>query len=541
MKTDASAIGFLGQFVRFWISFTFIFGSGTTWGQVPQPSPVPAKASGWHLADGTSVDEDAVVAILAAHLLAVQSTMTGHVKNEVTPTYKERMKAFPQRLSGANLQGIHFRPLIERAHQVSGVVAENTGSIYLLDLSNCDFERADFSRLYVRECSFAGSNFYNSNCQNSTWDYVDASGTVFSVCRFAHTIREECDLSGSEFDFCDFTEARFTHCKARGADFSNAHFVGAKINDTDMTGATFVGSELVYTEIVGTDLAGTLFERASVVHTLWEPRGQPIAASFASVRDLLTLHFNSSPAGLVTLRKGLQEVGLRDREREVNYVLQRDRINHLWDDTIAHASGEEYVDRWGTRFEKDHRRKTDWLAFVEVAFNKVFFDWPSMYGYQPGRPLRFVVYLSLLCMLPYTVAILRRRRETAEGKHRSPAKGGTPLPIGIAEAGIWAVPLEKRVATTPGDPKRLHVDLAKEGWLKGFSHALALGLFFSAISAFSVGYKDLDVGRWIERIKREESTLRATGWVRTVSGIQALVSFYLLVLWVLTYFGRPFE
>ena len=38
-----------------------------------------------------------------------------------------------------------------------------------------------------------------------------------------------------------------------------------------------------------------------------------------------------------------------------------------------------------------------------------------------------------------------------------------------------------------------------------------------------------------------EYTLRATGWVRTVSGIQSLLSVYLLALWVLTYFGRPFE
>jgi hypothetical protein len=35
--------------------------------------------------------------------------------------------------------------------------------------------------------------------------------------------------------------------------------------------------------------------------------------------------------------------------------------------------------------------------------------------------------------------------------------------------------------------------------------------------------------------------LRATGWVRTVAGIQSLLSVYLLALWVLTYFGRPFE
>jgi hypothetical protein len=49
------------------------------------------------------------------------------------------------------------------------------------------------------------------------------------------------------------------------------------------------------------------------------------------------------------------------------------------------------------------------------------------------------------------------------------------------------------------------------------------------------------VGRWIERIKREETTLKATGWLRTLSGFQSLMSVYLLALWLLTYFGRPFE
>jgi len=35
--------------------------------------------------------------------------------------------------------------------------------------------------------------------------------------------------------------------------------------------------------------------------------------------------------------------------------------------------------------------------------------------------------------------------------------------------------------------------------------------------------------------------LRATGWVRVVSGAQSLISLYLLGLWLATYFARPFE
>ena len=66
-------------------------------------------------------------------------------------------------------------------------------------------------------------------------------------------------------------------------------------------------------------------------------------------------------------------------------------------------------------------------------------------------------------------------------------------------------------------------------------------LFFSVLSAFHIGWRELSVGSWIARLYPYEYTLRATGWVRTVSGVQSLISVYLLALAVLTYFGRPFE
>jgi hypothetical protein len=78
------------------------------------------------------------------------------------------------------------------------------------------------------------------------------------------------------------------------------------------------------------------------------------------------------------------------------------------------------------------------------------------------------------------------------------------------------------------------------GLWRGLSTVL-IGLYFSLLSAFSLGWRELNVGTWIARVQPREYVLRATGWVRTVSGIQSLLSVYLLALWVLTYFGRPFE
>ena len=58
---------------------------------------------------------------------------------------------------------------------------------------------------------------------------------------------------------------------------------------------------------------------------------------------------------------------------------------------------------------------------------------------------------------------------------------------------------------------------------------------------FSIGWREINAGNWIARIQRQEYMLSTSGWVKTLSGLQSILSVYLLALWVLTYFGRPFE
>jgi hypothetical protein len=59
--------------------------------------------------------------------------------------------------------------------------------------------------------------------------------------------------------------------------------------------------------------------------------------------------------------------------------------------------------------------------------------------------------------------------------------------------------------------------------------------------AFHIGFREFSVGSWIARMQPRSFALEAAGWVRTVSGAQSLLSVYFLAMWVLTYFGRPFQ
>jgi hypothetical protein len=116
---------------------------------------------------------------------------------------------------------------------------------------------------------------------------------------------------------------------------------------------------------------------------------------------------------------------------------------------------------------------------------------------------------------------------------------------GNSRNGIWMILPEDRLASRGGKKKavliRPHVAKTWREWLVNEYRMLRTGLYFSLLSAFHLGWRELNVGTWIARMQPREYVLRATGWVRTVSGIQSLLSVYLLALWVLTYFGRPFE
>ena len=100
--------------------------------------------------------------------------------------------------------------------------------------------------------------------------------------------------------------------------------------------------------------------------------------------------------------------------------------------------------------------------------------------------------------------------------------------------GIWIV--WPRHQTRPGREKETKKRLVATGLA-----VVRWGLYFSLLSAFRIGWRELNVGSWLTQLQRREYALRARGWVRVVSGLQSLLSVYLLAMWALTYFGRPFQ
>jgi hypothetical protein len=107
--------------------------------------------------------------------------------------------------------------------------------------------------------------------------------------------------------------------------------------------------------------------------------------------------------------------------------------------------------------------------------------------------------------------------------------------------GIYRVWPKERIEMGQTDGELVETIKVERLHTRSIVLAVAYMLYFSLLSAFHIGWREFTVGHWITRLQAREYTLRATGWVRTISGLQSLISVYLLALWALTYFGRPFE
>jgi hypothetical protein len=308
-------------------------------------------------------------------------------------------------------------------------------------------------------------------------------------------ILKNADLSGMDLHLSFFNGADLEGANFYGSNLTRAMFTGANLRGTRFAQAILEGANLLEVDVTEAD-----FGIAFLAGAIYGPRQKtiPNLYSLAHTAGLDQLRFGNSEAGLIELRSALRNAGMHEREREVNCAIQRNRTHRL------HQAGK----------------------MVEAGFRYVFFDLTCKYGMDPGRPLRILGLGVFVFAIPYFGAILFRRQ--------------------LKRSGVWVIrdpetvnkrrktrPLPVAMGPFPGVRPR--------GRIRTVLRAGRVAFFFSLLSAFSIGFREINVRSWIVRLQSREYTLRGTGWVRAVAGFQSLLSVYLLALWMLTYFGRPFE
>lgn len=365
--------------------------------------------------------------------------------------------------------------------------------------------------------SLCDANLKFANLNGAELRKANLTGANLTGAHLIDAKLDDANLTGANLTDANLTDANVRRANLTGANLTNAHLIDAflswsNLTDTNLTDA-YLGATSLYranltganleravlyrTNLTGTNLTDAFLWDADLAGAIYGPKAghHPPVDSIAGAKGLSRLDYDQ-PRALVGLRKLFKDGGYRNQERQITYAIHHVRNSRLLNDTKGSegkvGSGEGFLGR------------------VEGAFNFVLFELTTKWGLAPSRALLTIAVLILIFSLVYVIAL------------RHPAKDG-----------IWRIWANERVRSDLGSSKPELLSAT------GFS-SIRLAFYFSLLSAFHIGWRDLNVGNWITRVQSREYTLSASGWVRTVSGMQSLLSVYLLAIWALTHFGRPF-
>jgi len=444
-------------------------------------------------------------------------------------TLLAQQKNKPLNLCGTNLSRVDLSNLNLKGSDFSG------SDLSYVKINNTDFSKAKLIKTYFRWATgenpqFLEANLTEANFEEAVLTAPDFRQTILQGADFNHATLKAARLQGTQAQNSDFSDAILTHFIGNWGDFSKATFANANLTGSQFTRSTLFQTDFTEANLNGANLSNSTLEEANFTRALvsqtdfshsnvkkmiYQPHFDttPHLISLAMADHFSTIQFTPGRYGipaLVNLRTGYKKLGLRAMDRQITAMLKINEMRQAW-------------------------KRGGW-GYFESAFNYVFFYLTSEYGNAPGRALRLLVIFIFLFALPYAVALARPKRQGAIEIQWPPGryKGWDTLQHHATKSPThWM----SRLLPIHPFPSGASWQLILWQVLKTYR----LALYFSLMAAFQIGWRELNVGNWLTHLQVRDYRLKPRGWIRVLAGSQSLISAYLVVLWALTYFGRPFE
>jgi uncharacterized protein YjbI with pentapeptide repeats len=437
-------------------------------------------------------------------------------------------------LSRANLSDAHLNGAYLQRASLTGAYLKGT------DLTDADLTSADLANAKMTETTIlkkgllVGTSLIRAQMEGAHLENTDLVNADMKGAKMSKVHLEGATLGGANLTGADLSEAVLQNTKLGRAPTLHGWVQGANLSNADLRHAQLDG-----TTWDDADVSGAVFEPEST----WLPDGN----EFAKALGLENLTYKESPMALVQIRKEFTDRGFDEQGRKITYAIMRSRAELFWVRcTKTHGPWEE----------------RDYGAILqncgEYFLNRVFFDLPCRYGMSSGRTLRVIGAVWILCsFLNYLFIrfstrsglflipspMLRTNDSEASADRKQPRlrriqRIGSPM---SKERRPVFARLRRQVEGKSPLSVWLALGRGLRRWLRLKFRLARAAVFFSLLSAFNIGYREFNLGRWLPSITRREYNLKAVGWTRVVAGWQALISVYLIAMWFLTYFGRPFD
>ena len=384
------------------------------------------------------------------------------------------------KLQGANMQEANLQEAMMVGTNLQGA------DMQVANLQEAMMVGTNLQGANMRWARLQGADMQNTKLQGAYMQKAELQGAYMWGTKLQGAYMQEANLQGANMQGANLQEATLVDANLQGANMQEANLQGANMQGAKGFGSgSYLNANLKAANLKGIDLTGHRYEP--------KPGGVPAVESLVNTEHLETLWYKTAPHGLIELRKTFKEAGYREQERKITYAIKRSELDRM--------------------MCRNQEKDKCIIRPIEATFNLLFFELPVAYGMYPGRAFKILIVFIFLFAIPYTYTFAQ--------------------PESFKKKGVWRVwPTDRQQLPTDKDkPEFITVSVPKSFWY---------AIYFSMLSAFHIGWRDFNIGNWLSRIQPRGYVMLSNGWVRVLSGIQSLISVYLLAIWALTYFGRPF-
>ena len=409
------------------------------------------------------------------------------VYTNVRDTRFQEAKLQGAKFSGIDMSGASFYSAKFQDTEFYHVIL-NDAKLRNADLRATKFENTKLQRANLRGAKLDGRTLHEVDLQDANLRYASLTEVQFG----------ETNLRGAELRDADLREADLEEANLKDTNLQSAKLQGADLEGANLQNADLRRANLVRANLRRSDVRDARLTDVNLSETKYEPVSLPSSDYLGGIKGIQSITFREGyQSGLGQLRNQLRKSGHRNLERQATFTIRQHEARHL-------RESEDLSDR------------------LDGAAQLVFFEWTVAWGLHPGRALWIMLALMFASSAFYTIMIVN---------------SGSGLP---GQHGIFRVWPQGRLSSGRSGVVVADTDDV-ERLVASLPGAWAWALYFSMLSMFHIGWRDLNVGTWLARLQFKEFGLRGMGVVRLWSGVQSIVSVFLLALWALTYFGRPFQ
>lgn len=291
-------------------------------------------------------------------------------------------------------------------------------------------------------------------------------------------------LIGADLQFVNLTGANLY-----GAVLIEADLTKTNLTCADLRFVQFQGAELIRTDFTGALMWGTILSHAKLRDTILRNSRLSYSEMKYSIFEPLVL----PEPHIIAVTRNIDNLTYNDNPGPLAALKES-----LYTAGFKSAS---------KKVNAAIRRKTN-----NEWYEKLLFDLTCEWGSNYLRPLA-ILFVSFIVFGAMYGILETKIREDKE----------------------YLIANQKGLAKEFGDDQVKWKEIHNK-W-RGYSMAY----LFSLQSTFRLGFRDFNIGHWLRMFLSPSFKLNSCGWARVVSGIQSVLSVALIILFLLSYFARPFE